>query len=131
MIVSLFALFASASVEARPPDFPPAILAYHHCVVEAADHAEARTRDAANPPAPEAVFDAAEQACQPLYAPAIDAFYATTMKTEAVQAYVRGKDDKQVRAEVEAGLRDSIKEKIVQNIMLKRNGTAESAHAQN
>ena len=131
MIVPLLALFASASAEVRPPAFPPAILAYHRCVVDAANQAEARARDAATPPVIEALFEAAERACQPLYAPAIEAFYATTMKTEAVQAYVRGKDEKQVRAEVEAGLRDSLKEKIVQNILLTRSGTAGDSNAQN
>jgi len=128
MILPLLLLLAQA--EAPAPEFPPAILAYHGCVLKKADEVDAGTRSAAVVLTPEAVFDAAEQACQPLYGPAIDAFYATTMKTPAVQEYVHGKDEKQVRVEVEEGLRNSLRDKVVQKITLRRGGGAGDTHAQ-
>jgi hypothetical protein len=127
MILHLLLAFAQAG--SPPPEFPPAVLAYHTCVLDKADEVEAGTRQAEVVLAPEAVFDAAEKACQPLYGAAIDAFYATTMKTEAVQAYIRGKDPAAVRAEVEDGLRTSLLDKVVQKITLRRGGASGEMHA--
>ena len=131
MIVPALALLALVQEDAPPANIDPAVFAYYTCVVDTADQAETRTRDLAIKPAPEVVFIAAEANCQPLYAPALAAFFATTMKTAPIRAYVQDKDDKQVRAEVEAGLRSSLRDKIVQNISLARSGSVEDTHAHN
>ena len=130
MMLPALALLALAQEATRAPDVDPAILAYHNCVVETADAAETSTRGVAVKPAPEVVFVAAEANCQPLYAPALEAFFATTMKSAPVQSYVRDRDPREVRAEVEAGLRSSLRDKIVQNISSARSGAAGNTHAQ-
>jgi hypothetical protein len=117
--------------DAPPPNVDPAILAYYNCVADNADAAEARTRDAAAKPAPEVVFIAAETSCAPLYGPALEAYFATTMKAAPIQDYARDKDPKQLRAEVEAGLRTSLKDRIILNIARARSGAAGNTNAQN
>ena len=128
MILPVLALITAGVGQASAPD--PAVLAYMNCVSNGANEAEAQTRGVPNKPAPDDVFDAAEARCQPLYQAAISAFYATTMKTDEVQAYVRGKDENEVRAEVEAGLRDSLRDRILTNISLLRSEGAGNSHAQ-